>query len=96
MKKEIILNLIKDKKMKFVNIERKLRSELAALDGAFIINKKGNIISVGSIIQNDKGSSGGGRSAAAKKLSKNGMAIKISTDGYIETFVNGTKIYSIK
>ena len=52
--------------------------------------------SVGSIIQNDKGSSGGGRSAAAKKLSKNGMAIKISTDGYIETFVNGTKIYSIK
>lgn len=96
VKKEIILNLIKDKKMKFVNIERKLRSELAALDGAFIINKKGNIISVGSIIQNDKGSSGGGRSAAAKKLSKNGMAIKISTDGYIETFVNGTKIYSIK
>ena len=96
VKKEIILNLIKDKKMKFVNIERKLRSELVALDGAFIINKKGNIISVGSIIQNDKGSSGGGRSAAAKKLSKNGMAIKISTDGYIETFVNGTKIYSIK
>ena len=35
VKKEIILNLIKDKKMKFVNIERKLRSELAALDGAF-------------------------------------------------------------
>ena len=97
VKKEAILKLLGDNKyINFVDIERKLRSELSALDGAFILNKEGNLIAVGTIIQNDKGSSGGGRSSAAKKLSLNGLAIKISTDGYIETFVNGVKVYSIK
>ena len=35
-------------------------------------------------------------SAAAKKLSKYGAAIKISTDGYIDVFVNEELVYSIK
>lgn len=37
-----------------------------------------------------------GRSAAAKKLSLEGLAIKISTDGYVEVFIKGNRIFEIK
>ncbi|MDE6661692.1 MAG: hypothetical protein K2J93_07700 [Anaeroplasmataceae bacterium] len=95
LKKKAILTLLANKNF-FIKIERKLRSELAALDGACLIDKEGKLIAIGTIIQNDKGSSGGGRGAAAKKLSQNGLAIKISTDGYIEVFQEGKRIYLIK
>jgi DNA integrity scanning protein DisA with diadenylate cyclase activity len=73
------------------------RSELSGLDGATIMDEDGNLLAVGAIIRNDAGSSGGGRGSAAKKLSKyGGFSIKISTDGYIELFVNGANVYSIK
>ena len=78
-------------------MDRKLRCELAGLDGATIIDKDGNVIAIGAIIQNEAGSSGGGRGAAAKKLSSfGGFSIKISTDGYIEVYASEAKIYSIK
>ena len=78
-------------------MDRKLRCELIALDGACIIDaRQGTIYSFGAIIQNDSGSATGGRSAAAKKLSRYGIAIKISTDGYIDVFVNEELVYSVK
>lgn len=80
----------------FHKLDRKLRGELIALDGACIIDSNGAVYSFGAIIQNDSGSATGGRSAAAKKLSKYGAAIKISTDGYIDIFVNEDLVYSIK
>ena len=81
----------------FCNLDRRLRAELVGLDGATIINKFGDIIAFGAIIENEKGSSGGGRGAAAKKLSNfKGLAIKISTDGYIEVYINGEVKYFIK
>lgn len=80
----------------FCQIDRKLRSELISLDGACILTSKGEICSFGAIIKNDSGSSGGGRGAASKKLSRFGMAIKISTDGYIELYINGDLKYAIK
>lgn len=52
--------------------------------------------SFGAIIKNNSGSSGGGRGAAAKKLSQFGFAVKISTDGYIEMYVDGVEIYAVK
>lgn len=66
------------------------------MDGAAILNFDGSIISFGAIIQNDSGSYGGGRGAAAKKLSKYGFAIKISTDGYVEVYINERIKYRIK
>lgn len=84
------------KDYRFDEIDRKLRAELIAMDGACIIEKNGIVHSFGAIIQNDSGSSGGGRGAACKKLSKYGMAIKISTDGYIEMYVRGKEIYVVK
>ena len=69
---------------------------MIALDGACILDCKGGVYSFGAIIRNESGSSGGGRGAAAKKLSSYGMAIKISTDGYIEVYVNRELVYEIK
>ena len=66
------------------------------MDGATILDKEGNIISFGAIIQNDSGSYGGGRGAAARKLSKYGLAIKISTDGYIEVYIDDEIKYRMK
>lgn len=85
------------KSSNYIVIDRKLRCELTGLDGATILDQNGDLIAVGAIIQNDAGSSGGGRGAAAKKLSGyGGFAVKISTDGYIETYVSEAKVYSIK
>lgn len=84
------------KETTFVDVDRKLRSELIALDGACIVGTDGKIYTCGAIIQNDSGSSTGGRSSAAKKLSRYGVAIKISTDGYIEVYREDELVYSIK
>lgn len=95
-KKYYIEKIIKNNRH-FSEINRKLRSELIGLDGACILNKDGKMLTFGAIIQNDSGSSGGGRGAAAKKLSNyGGFAIKISTDGYIEVYHKENRIYSIK
>lgn len=94
LKRKVIRNLVQDKK--FTSLDRKLRSELIALDGACILDCDGNIYSFGAIIQNDSGSTGGARAAAAKKLSQYGMAVKVSTDGYIELYVNSVPVYVVK
>jgi len=93
-KRVVLSNLIKGKD--FISMDRKLRSELIGLDGACILDFMGNVYSYGAIIQNDSGSTGGGRGAAAKKLSTYGLAVKVSTDGYIELYVSGECIYEIK
>jgi len=94
LKRNVILSLTKERE--FVKIDRKLRCELISLDGACVINTQGRACSFGAIIKNDSGSSEGGRGAAAKKLSYYGFAIKISTDGYIELYINGDIKYEIK
>ena len=71
---------------KFYNLDRKLRLELMGIDGATIVDAEGEILAVGAIIKIEAGSTGGGRLAAAKTLSKYGMSIKISNDGRIEGF----------
>lgn len=95
LKRKVLLSLVSGRK--FVALDRKLRAELISMDGACILDYEGNVCAAGAIIRNDSGSSGGGRSAAAKKLSKyGGIAVKISTDGYIELFVNYNPVYAIK
>lgn len=95
-KRRYLLQILKNERM-FQEIDRKLRADLSGLDGAIILNTEGKIIACGAIIANKAGSSGGGRGSAARTLSKyGGFAIKISTDGYIEAFVNESRIYSIK
>lgn len=70
---------------KFFEIPRKLRADLCSIDGALIIDSTGTILTAGAIVKTEGNlAMGGGRSAAARTLARNGFGIKISSDGYIE------------
>ena len=70
----------------FFEIEKPLRKELLSLDGATVVSLDGTFYCAGSIVSVPSGSSGGGRTAATKKLANYGVGIKISEDGYIEAY----------
>lgn len=94
---ESLINNKNEGNIKFTSLNRKLRTELVGMDGATILDENGGIIAFGAIIENEKGSSGGGRGAAASSLSNfGGFASKISTDGYIELYVDREILYQIK
>ena len=74
----------------FYNLARLLRKEIMGIDGATVISEQGEIKRVGAIIKSvNPQSDGGGRQAAAMMLSKYGVAIKISADGYIQIMSKG-------
>lgn len=70
----------------FFDIEKPLRKEILSLDGATVVSLDGSFYCAGSIVSVPGGSSGGGRTAAAKQLAQIGVGIKVSEDGYIEAF----------
>lgn len=74
------------KGLNFQNLDRIVRQEIVALDGATIIDTNGKIIAAGAILKIDAGSTGGGRLAATKTMGKYGVSIKISADGEIRIF----------
>lgn len=76
----------------FQSLDRRLRSELLALDGALVCDHRGNVLAAGAILRLPGGSAGGGRLAAARTLSEAGLAIKISADGPIVVFKEGHEI----
>jgi hypothetical protein len=71
---------------RFQNLDRRLRQELVAIDGATVIDHHGEILAVGAILQIPGGSEGGGRLAAARALSALGVGMKISQDGGIRCY----------
>jgi hypothetical protein len=79
----------------FQELDRRLRQELLALDGAVILDRDGQILAAGAIVKVEGGSEGGGRLAAAKGLSSLGLGIKISEDGPIDIFKKGTRVLEI-
>lgn len=70
----------------FFEIEKPFRREILSLDGATVVSLNGDFYCAGSIVSVPGGSSGGGRTAATKKLAQYGVGIKISEDGYIEAY----------
>ena len=70
----------------FFDIDKPLRKEILSLDGATVLSPYGMFYCAGSIVALRGGSSGGGRTAAAKELAEIGVGIKISEDGYIEAY----------
>lgn len=67
----------------FQQLPRKLRQELVSIDGATVLMHDGTILAVGAILRIEGGSAGGGRTAAAMELAKQGVGVKISNDGQI-------------
>jgi hypothetical protein len=84
-------------KRRFDGLDRRMQQELLAIDGATLLDDAGHILAVGAIVKVPGGSTGGGRLAAAKELSKLGLGIKVSQDGGIRGFRNGNseEIFSV-
>jgi hypothetical protein len=74
---------------RFQSLDRRLRQELVAVDGATVLDYEGKILSIGAILKIPGGSISGGRLAAAKRLSLFGLGIKVSQDGAISGFHDG-------
>lgn len=81
---------------KFHELNRKLREELASIDGATVVDWDGTIIACGAIIRIDAGSTGGGRLAATKTLGRYGVAVKISQDGTMQAYMCDKKTKNVK
>ena len=73
----------------FQDLHRKLRLELASIDGATVMLADGELLAVGAILKIDGGSAGGGRAAAAMELAKRGVGAKVSNDGEIGYWTAG-------
>jgi hypothetical protein len=76
----------------FQALDRRIRLELLSMDGAVVLDRYGSILAAGAIIQVPASSAGGGRRAAAAKLSTLGLGLKISQDGAITGFRSGQEI----
>jgi hypothetical protein len=70
----------------FQALDRRLRQEILAIDGATILDHTGQLLAAGAILKVPGGSSGGGRRAAALALAAYGVGIKVSADGGIEGY----------
>ncbi len=71
-------------------------SRILSSDGLTVINRKGELLDTGVIIDTSKVSdlvTGGGRTTAATAASHFGPVIKVSEDGPVELYRNGKRIY---
>ena len=71
-------------------------SRILSSDGLTVINKKGELLDTGVIIDTSKVKdlvTGGGRTTAATAASYFGRVIKVSEDGPIDLFHNGHRLY---
>jgi hypothetical protein len=79
---------------RFQDLDRRARAELLSLDGAMVLGHTGAILAAGSIIDVPAGSvGGGGRTAAAQRLSTIGLGVKVSQDGTITGYRNRQRIF---
>ena len=90
-----IENIKKPTTSSFGSLSNKLRVELLSMDGAVVLDKGGRIRAVGAILQISPGSAEGGRFAAARELSKYGVAFKVSEDGGITGLYKEQSIFKI-
>jgi len=78
---------------------RRLVVELAGLDGAVVLNNKGDILAYGAVLQPRKrgkvGPAEGSRTKAAIGASNYGLSVKISSDGDISFYESGEKYLTI-
>jgi hypothetical protein len=71
-------------------IDAQTLARLAALDGATIVDREGNLIAYGAIVTSSDSQHEGARTAAAKTLSHDAaIVLKVSVDGDITVFREG-------
>lgn len=78
-------------------VDSNLAIGLLSSDGLTTISRNGEILGCGEIISisGDGGLAGGGRTQAALRASKYGLAIKVSEDGPISFYRRGELLFGI-
>lgn len=72
------------------NLDGQTLARLAALDGATIVDRAGNLLAYGAIVTSSDSQHEGARTSAAKTLSETAdVTLKVSEDGDITIFRNG-------
>lgn len=83
---------------RFMNVganTREMLENLCAIDGATIIDCRGELVDTGVLIKLASASGEGARSAAAAAASIYGLAIKVSHDGPITFFAKGNRVATV-
>ncbi|MDP9332022.1 MAG: hypothetical protein M3Q30_01735 [Actinomycetota bacterium] len=70
----------------FLQLSRRQRLEMLSMDGATLLSQSGAILAAGAILEVSAGSTGGGRTAAARAIGKYGVGVKVSQDGPVTAF----------
>jgi len=71
------------------HIDRRIATDLASLDGAVIVDRSGRTLAYGAMTKTAGGARQGARTRAAIAASRQGLAIKVSSDGDISFFARG-------
>lgn len=81
------------------SLPRSVVVELASLDGAIVLDNSGRIMAYGAVLQPKKAGrrrgTEGSRTKAAIGASKYGIAVKISSDGEIKVYHDGTAFIAV-
>jgi DNA integrity scanning protein DisA with diadenylate cyclase activity len=82
-----------------LQLSRRTIAELAAADGAIVLNKKGEILAYGAVLEpKQRGTihrAEGSRTKAAIGASHYGIAVKISSDGDIAVYFKGKRFVQV-
>jgi DNA integrity scanning protein DisA with diadenylate cyclase activity len=71
-------------------------ARLAALDGATIVNRAGQLLAYGAVVSSSDSQHEGARTAAARTLSHSArVVLKVSVDGDITVFQEGEAITTL-
>ena len=69
--------------------DRRIVSDIASLDGAVVVDRAGRLIAYGAMTKSSRSAEQGARTRAAQAASREGVAIKVSSDGDISFFRGG-------
>ena len=72
-------------------IDRRVIDDLASLDGALIVDRTGSILAYGAMTKASRAAQQGARTRAASGAGREGLAMKISSDGDISFFRSASK-----
>ena len=82
------------------DLEPPILEALAAIDGALVIDQKGRLHAFGAILRQDASAASGpvaegARTTAAIIASRFGPVLKISEDGIVSCFLNGSRVWDL-
>lgn len=83
------------KRMRLQNVDRRITTDIASLDGAIVVDRSGRTLAFGAMVKTAGGANQGARARAAIAASRYGLAIKVSSDGNVSFYSNGKSVMEL-